>query len=116
MLQDTNIKHNYSFIYSLAVTSADISKLARVLHSVRPRWKTFGVALGVKFEAIQSIERTPRRITVEDKMIDMLHEYKAVGKREGGKTWSNVVEALRAIDNNALADKFSESLKKEQGK
>ena len=75
-----------------------------VLYNVRPHWKQFGVALGVNYEVIQSIECKPRH-SVREKMISMLHEYSRL-MRGKGKTWKDIEDALRNIEDNSLADHF----------
>ena len=84
-----------------------------VLYNVRPYWKQFGVALGVSYEVIQSIENKPRH-PVREKMISMLNEYSRLARGEG-KTWTDIEDALREIEDNSLADHFKALPQGEKG-
>ena len=81
----------------------DIKTLALKLKSVSSRWFALGIRLGVQLSDLRKIQQTYSTASVDDLLIHMLYSWL---RSNASCSWSDVIAALRDLDENRLADEL----------
>ena len=61
--------------------------------------------LHIQFDTLQQIKSNPERLSVRNKMTSVLNEWK---KAKGVKTWRVIYDAVKKLNNIALAERIQQ--------
>ena len=81
--------------------SLDVNLLTRKLKSVQNRWFQLGIRLDIQYSVLKAIENEHSDPTAGLQMIHMLQHWL---QSNPSCSWSTIIEGLREIDENALAE------------
>ena len=82
-----------------------LSLLCIKLQELNAEWEQFGSMLHIQFDTLQQIKSNPERSSVRNKMTSVLNEWK---KAKGVKTWRVIYDAVKQLNNNALAERIQQ--------
>ena len=93
------------------LTNAHLRQLLNLLKPIAPKWKDFGIQLGIDLDDLNAIERHPN-LAVEG-VGGYLRECLSLSVRQYRLTKSNILKALRSrcIGEEKVAKDFEETFK-----
>ena len=105
-LYSNNGRHSEYDLECFFTANFDIRTLARELKSVNSKWFVLGIHLGVQYSDLQKIKQTYLAASVEDLLIHVLYSWL---RSNPSSSWSNVITALRDLNETILADELESS-------
>ncbi|XP_019860344.1 PREDICTED: uncharacterized protein LOC109588645 [Amphimedon queenslandica] len=89
----------------------DLDAVLELLSNSFNQWKTLGLKLGISYVTLDNIQSEEKK--VQGRLMEMLATWLRKKDKVVNTTWSQLIDSLRKIGENALAEKIEAKITKQ---